>query len=97
MSVENGNVIWSVDDSGAVYPLTVDTTISVVKVLTAKNDAGEDDLESSAGLGESVAISGDYAIVGCKSKDESGALNAGAACRDCRSNQVCGKESSKPV
>ncbi len=79
MSVDGGKLVWSVDDSGAVYPVTVDPTVSIAKKITARTDADADDTEASAYLGISVSLSGDLAIVGAYGKEESGKSVAGAA------------------
>jgi hypothetical protein len=66
MSVDQGQLIWAVDDSKAKYPVTVDPTISFVKKITA-SDAEEDDY-----FGYSVSISDDIAIVTAPCEDTKG-------------------------
>ncbi len=72
MSVDGGKLVWSVDDSGAVYPVTVDPTVSFVKKITAS------DAQVNDKFGYSVSLSGDLAIVGAYGEDEGG-NGAGAA------------------
>ncbi|SDK80869.1 FG-GAP repeat-containing protein, partial [Maridesulfovibrio ferrireducens] len=58
MSVTGGRLFWQVNDSVAVYPLTVDPTVTFVKKLTASDAAADDS------FGKSVSVSGDIALVG---------------------------------
>ena len=66
MSVDGGKLVWSVDDSGAVYPVTVDPAVSFVKKITAS------DAQVNDKFGYSVSLSGDLAIVGAYGEDEGG-------------------------
>ncbi|WP_163296042.1 FG-GAP repeat protein [Desulfovibrio sp. JC022] len=79
MSVAGGRLVWSVDDRSAVYPITVDPTVSIENKLTALTDAGADDTEANAYFGNEISVYGDVALIGAQSKDESGKGAAGAA------------------
>ena len=57
LGVEGGQVHLVVEDSRAVYPITIDPTVTQI-VLTPSDGA------SSSRLGQSVAISGNTAVVG---------------------------------
>src|SRR5580704_5754672 len=59
--VEGGQVHLVVEDSGAVYPITIDPTVTQI-VLNPSDGA------SSARLGQSVAIDGNTAVVGAPSE-----------------------------
>ncbi|WP_421899823.1 hypothetical protein [Maridesulfovibrio sp.] len=69
MAVAEGRLLWLVDDSKADYPLTIDPTVSFVKMITA------DTVTDSDLFGYSVAVSGEIAIVGAPHYNN----NAGAA------------------
>ena len=61
----------SFDDSAALYPVTVEPTIQTAKIQASDKEAGDH-------FGESVAISGDTAIVGARFENSGGDF-AGAA------------------
>ncbi|SDK36583.1 FG-GAP repeat-containing protein [Maridesulfovibrio ferrireducens] len=79
MSVKDGVLIWSVDDSKAKYPVTIDPTVSIAKKLTARTDVDGDDIEAGARFGHRVSVSGDVAIVGAYLKDEFAVTDVGVA------------------
>lgn len=62
-----------VNDKDAVWPLTIDPTLSQQTQFLASNGTASDQ------FGYAVAISGDTAIVGVPSNDASGTFNQGAA------------------
>lgn len=69
-----GREVWlEVDESMAVYPVTIDPTFTQEGKLFASDGAQSDR------LGTSVAISGDTAVVGAPLRDVSGNDNRGAA------------------
>jgi hypothetical protein len=63
MRVEGKSVWLEVEDQGAVYPVTIDPTFSQQAKLTASDGAALDQ------FGQSVAISGETAIVGAAGDD----------------------------
>ncbi|MFN7929667.1 MAG: MBG domain-containing protein, partial [Blastocatellia bacterium] len=71
-----------VNDAGAVWPLTIDPTLSQQTQFTASNGAASDQ------FGYSVAISGDTAIVGVPDNDFAPTFNQGSAYVFVRSNNV---------
>ena len=79
MSVADGQLLWSVDDSVAEYPVYIDPTISITKRVSALNTDGSDDGEASAHFGIDVAVHNDIAIVGADDKNGGAGGNSGAA------------------
>jgi uncharacterized protein (TIGR03437 family) len=61
LAVEGDQVRLIVEDAGAVYPVTIDPTVTQI-MLTPSDGAG------SASLGQSVAIDGTTAVVGAPSE-----------------------------
>jgi hypothetical protein len=70
LGAEGSTIVISVDDRGAVYPVTVDPFLELNK-LTA-SDAG-----SADGYGVAVDVDGDTMVIGA-SGDDDAAVNAGA-------------------
>ena len=58
MKVSAGRVVLDVDESGAVYPVTIDPLFNQQPQLTASDGAADDQ------FGSSIAISGSTAVVG---------------------------------
>ncbi len=67
LRVEGGQVHIVIEDDRAVYPITIDPTVSQIVLVPS-------DAASSARLGQSVAISGNTAVIGAPS--ESGLTGA---------------------
>jgi len=66
MSLAGGSVRLEVDDEAAVYPVTVDPLLTQQAKLTAGDAASGDE------FGNSVAISGNTAVVGALHNDDAG-------------------------
>ncbi len=66
MSVDQGQLIWAVDDSEAAYPVTVDPKIILKKKILRP--------ETAPDFGRSVDISEDFAIVGAPFGDDKGTV-----------------------
>jgi hypothetical protein len=73
LEAAGGEVRIVVDDSGASYPVTIDPTFTEVKKLTASDGS------AGAGLGFSVAIYADTAIVGAPGDNIGGKFFQGSA------------------
>ncbi|MBS1811756.1 MAG: Ig-like domain repeat protein [Acidobacteria bacterium] len=73
MKVEGSQLSLIVNDANAVWPLTIDPTLSQQTQFVASNGAAYDQ------FGYSVAISGDTAIVGVPDNDAGITFNQGAA------------------
>ena len=74
LSVADGRLSIEVADQGASYPVVVDPWIATeLAKLTASDAAALDE------FGNSVAISGDTAVVGARDDDNAGGPNAGSA------------------
>ncbi|TIH17033.1 hypothetical protein D0S45_07650 [Marinifilum sp. JC120] len=71
MSVQQGNLVWSVDDSKAKYPVTVDPVLSLVKKFTGK-------AQDYCYFGGTLSLSGDLAIVGANSEEDAAGNPVGA-------------------
>ena len=63
MRADGRSITLEVDDANAVYPITIDPTLTQTSKLVA-NDGAQNDR-----LGEAVALSGDTAVVGAKDDD----------------------------
>ena len=66
MLLSGTRISWDVDDRDAVYPVTIDPIVSQVKILAASDQADGDY------FGNSVAVSGDTAVVGAYSAASGG-------------------------
>ncbi len=66
LTVDDGQVIIEVEDSDAVYPLTIDPIFTLQRKLTAADGAAQDF------LGYAVALSGDTALLGAPYDDLAG-------------------------
>ncbi len=73
MELKGTELALVVNDAGAVWPITIDPTLSQQTQFIASNGASSDQ------LGEAVAISGDTAIVGVPNNDAGVTFNQGAA------------------
>lgn len=73
MEVRGHELALVVDDTEAVYPITIDPTFTQVKQLTASDGAADD------GFGAAVAISGDTVVVGALYATIGGNSSQGAA------------------
>jgi hypothetical protein len=73
MEVNGTELALVIDDKNALWPLTIDPTISQQTQLISNNGAAYDR------FGYAVAISGDTAIVGVPDNDAGGTVNQGAA------------------
>lgn len=82
MEVNGNELALVVNDAEAVWPLTIDPTLSQQTQLVASNGGAADQ------LGYAVAISGDTAIVGVPDNDFSPTFNQGAAYVFVRSNNT---------
>ncbi len=66
LTVADGQVVIEVDESGAVYPLTIDPLFTLQRKLLAADGAASDT------FGRSVALSGNTAVVGAPEDDVTG-------------------------
>ncbi|WP_438039111.1 MYXO-CTERM sorting domain-containing protein [Sorangium sp. So ce128] len=73
LSVEAGQISIHVDDAGAAYPVEIDPLIATQQAKLLASDGAEMDR-----FGDSVALSGDTALVGAEGDDDAGQI-AGAA------------------
>ena len=73
MEVKGNELALVVNDENAVWPLTIDPTLTQQTQLVASNGAGFDH------LGAAVAINGDTAVVGVPDFDANAVTNSGAA------------------
>lgn len=70
--LSENTLVWEIDDDGAMYPVTIDPTISQVAILKASDGNFKDY------FGTSLALSGDTAIIGAPYAD-AGGTNKGQA------------------
>lgn len=73
MGLEGGEVVLEIDDSEAVYPVTIDPTFGQQSKFTASDGAAGDQ------FGGSVAMSGETAVVGVPRDDIGGNADQGSA------------------
>ncbi len=73
MKLEAGQVVLEINDSTAVYPITIDPTFGQPSRLTASDGAGNDF------FGNAVAISGETVVVGASVDDIGANANQGSA------------------
>ncbi|WP_437895446.1 MYXO-CTERM sorting domain-containing protein [Sorangium sp. So ce124] len=73
LSVEAGQISIHVDDAGAAYPVEIDPLITTQQAKLLASDAAATDF-----FGDSVALSGDTALVGAYGHDDAGPV-AGSA------------------
>ena len=73
LELDRRRVYLAVADAGAVYPLTIDPTITQIKQLTASDGAANDQ------FGISVAVDGDTIVVGAWQDDVGANADQGSA------------------
>ena len=74
LAFDDGRLSIRVEDGGAVYPVHIDPCIANEEAKLTASDAAAGDF-----FGNSVAVSGDTALVGAHSDDHPGAVHAGSA------------------
>ncbi len=74
LAVEGNSIVLAIDDDRAAYPVSVDPMIWVSEQKLLPSDPGQTDA-----FGESVAVSGYVAVVGCSGDEFPGGDAAGAA------------------
>ena len=82
MGLTNNNTYYyrvSAVNSAGESALSTETSAQPRALFSAENKLISSPTETSAYFGESVSISGDYAVIGAYAKDEKGEANAGAA------------------
>jgi len=73
LDLSENTIIWTIDDREAEYPVYIDPLVSRYKILNASDGSPD------SNFGFSVAISGDYAIIGAPYADPDGLSSAGEA------------------
>ncbi|WP_321506066.1 PGF-pre-PGF domain-containing protein [uncultured Methanoregula sp.] len=72
LHLAGSTLTWDIDDTRAVYPVTIDPTVTQVKALTASDGKKEDY------FGYAVSVSGNTAVIGAPNADIGG-LDRGEA------------------
>ena len=90
MALSGKELRLEVDDTGAVYPITIDPTLAQEAKLTA-SDAAAGDL-----FGISVAIDGDTAVVSARNDDTAAGVNTGSVMCSCGAGRAGLSSRSSP-